>query len=318
MRGAQLEDELVLLAQVQHLAVAAPAQVPDVQIVTIAAVEQDVGHKAVLERLRRAPLAGDQSIVAQMPPEVVGEVLRASVELPLTEHVEGFRVHAEDPAGPFALRGAEGVDEDAVRPAVHRVRAAVVSPRGQLLGFDSLDDLRFADVGLGVDDVEPRGAQTGYHQVAPLGVRVGSVGTQAGAAGVPAEVVQLVTNVGHVELSYNLAVGGGGRVNIHHRQRVRPAFELGIQQGDKGVFLRRRLHSEFRRWIKSRVGSQQRHFSPQVFLRAGPSYVPRKSLSTFFRISIPNDPRRVIASQRHAPAPSKVRPVMEIAGLPAG
>src|SRR3712207_7524957 len=41
----------------------------------------------------RAPLTGDHGIVAQVPPEVVRELLRPAVDLPLPQRLEGVVVH---------------------------------------------------------------------------------------------------------------------------------------------------------------------------------------------------------------------------------
>jgi hypothetical protein len=52
--------------------------------------------------------------VAQVPPEVVGELLRPAVHLPAAKHVEGGVVDQEDPARPLALGIAERADVDAL------------------------------------------------------------------------------------------------------------------------------------------------------------------------------------------------------------
>ncbi len=50
-------------------------------------------------------------------------------------------------------------------------------------------------VGLRIDDVDTGRAQTGYNEVTALGVRVGRIGAEAGAAGVPAKVMQLIAGM---------------------------------------------------------------------------------------------------------------------------
>jgi hypothetical protein len=69
----------------------------------------------------------------------------------------------------------------------------------QLVGLDHLDELRGERVVLDVDHVDPRGRQAGDHEVPALDVRVRSPRAQRARARVPAEVVQLVADVGHVE-----------------------------------------------------------------------------------------------------------------------
>ena len=96
VRRAQLERDLMLLAQVERLHVAPLAQVPEVQAVAVLAVEQQLGLHPGLDHVRRAPLAGDHRVVAEVPPEVVVQVLLAAVDLPAAEHVEGVVVEHED------------------------------------------------------------------------------------------------------------------------------------------------------------------------------------------------------------------------------
>ena len=111
------------------------------QLVAVFPAEQQLGHDAVLDHVRRAPLAGDQRVVAEMPPEIVGEVLRAAVDLPAAEHIEALVVEHEDAAGSVAVRRAERADIDAVRAAMHRVRTRVAGCARELVGLDHLDDL---------------------------------------------------------------------------------------------------------------------------------------------------------------------------------
>ena len=101
--------------------------------------EQHLGHEAVLERVGRAPLAGDHGVVAEVPPEVVGQLLRPAVDLPAAEHVEALVVDQEDAARRLALGVAERADVDALGPAMDGVRPAVAglarrSPRARSPG----------------------------------------------------------------------------------------------------------------------------------------------------------------------------------------
>ena len=125
MGRPQLEGDLVLLAQVERLDVLAAAQVPEVEAMAVLAVEQQLGLHAGLDHLRGAPLAADHRVVAEVPPEVVVQVLVAAVDLPAAEHVEGVVVEHEDAAGTLAVGGAEGADVDAVGSAVDGVPLGV-------------------------------------------------------------------------------------------------------------------------------------------------------------------------------------------------
>src|SRR4029078_8238032 len=103
------------------LQVLALVQIPEMQPPAILTAEQDFRHQTVLEGIRGAPFAGDHGVMAEMPPEIIGELLRSAIHLPLAEHIEAFRVEQEDAAGFFALRIAERVDVNAFRSAMDGV-----------------------------------------------------------------------------------------------------------------------------------------------------------------------------------------------------
>ena len=84
----------------------------------VLAGQQEFRVHTVLDHVRGAPFAGDQSVVAQMPVEVVGEILRPATFLPGPRDVEGLVVQDKDSAGALTVGGAQGIDVDSVRPAV--------------------------------------------------------------------------------------------------------------------------------------------------------------------------------------------------------
>ena len=179
MRGPQLEHQLVLVAEVDGLQVLAGVQVPEVQPAAVLGAEQNLGNEAVLEGIGRAPLARHHGVVPEMPPGVIGEVLRAAIHLPLAQHVEGLVVHQEHAARSLALAVAERRDIDAFRSAVHGVRARVSGPLGHVARLDHLDDGGTSGVGLGVEDVDARGPQARHDEIAPLDMRMRRVGAEA-------------------------------------------------------------------------------------------------------------------------------------------
>ena len=114
-------------------------------------------------------------------------------------------------------------------------------------------------VGLGVDDVDARGAEPRHDQVAPLDVRMRRVRAEHRGAGVPAEVVELVPGVGHLDLADELAVGAGGRVDVDDGDGVGPAIAGGVDADDVGQGLGRGRHCRAWRGVKGRVGSPGGH-----------------------------------------------------------
>src|SRR5262249_42653750 len=156
-----------------------------------------------------APLAGDHRVLGQVPPEVVGQILVATVGLPGAFDVERVVVNDEHAARTVAVRRAERARVDAVWSAVDGVRTAIAGLARQLVGLDHLDQPWLAWIRLRVQHVDARGAQSGHEQVAPLDVRVWGVRAEGRAAGVPAEVVQLVADVRHGRAPDDLTVARG-------------------------------------------------------------------------------------------------------------
>ena len=130
----------------------------------------------------------------EVPPGVVGEVLRAAVLLPAPRDVERVEVEDRDAAGPVGAVGPAQTGEiDAVRAAVQRVRSGVAGLRRELGGVDGLVQRRLRRVGEGVEDVDVRRTQTRQQQEPALQTvhRVALV-RQGAAARVVSDVVQLV------------------------------------------------------------------------------------------------------------------------------
>ena len=53
--------------------------------------QQQLGVNAVLHHVRRAPFGGNHGVVPQVPPEVVCQVLRSSIDLPFALELECIR-----------------------------------------------------------------------------------------------------------------------------------------------------------------------------------------------------------------------------------
>src|SRR5919202_1755974 len=241
------------------------AQVPDVQLVTIAALQEYLGVEPALDHIRRAPLAGDHGVVAQVPPEVVGEVLRSPLYLPSPQGVETLVIHDEDAAGTLPVGSTERAHVDTLRAAVDGVGAAVAGSLVQLVWLYHLDYARLSRVGLGVDDVHARRAQTRDDQIPALYVRVGCVGAKRRAAGVPAEVVQLIAGSRHLHAPDDLTVSLRARIGIEDSERVRAPVTVAVQGCARvqdrhiGKLLSRRMHRHARRGVETWVGSPDRH-----------------------------------------------------------
>src|SRR5215471_8700179 len=104
---------------------AAPAQIPNMKVMTVTTLEQNFRIHSRLNHARRTPLAGDHGVVTQMPEEVVVKILGTALDLPLAEDIKTLRIEDEDTARAFAIGRSQGADEDAVRTAMDRMRAAI-------------------------------------------------------------------------------------------------------------------------------------------------------------------------------------------------
>ena len=78
-----------------------------------------------------------------------------------------------------ALGVTERVDIDPVRSAMRGVQPGVSRLFGNFLRLDHPDDLRFARIGLGVDDMQPRGPEARHDEIAPLDMGMRCIGAQA-------------------------------------------------------------------------------------------------------------------------------------------
>jgi hypothetical protein len=72
----------VLVAEIERLQVPAAPQIPHMHPVSVFLAEQELRHDAPLDHTGRSPLAGEQDIVPEMPPEIVGQLLRSPIDLP--------------------------------------------------------------------------------------------------------------------------------------------------------------------------------------------------------------------------------------------
>src|ERR1700733_14456163 len=100
---------------------AALAQIPHVQLVAIAALEKYLGIYPVPHHVGRAPFAGDDGVQSQVPPKVVGQILRTAVEFPFAQNVEAVVIDHEDAAGTIAVGSAQRARIDSLGAAMDGV-----------------------------------------------------------------------------------------------------------------------------------------------------------------------------------------------------
>ena len=134
------------------------------QLAAVLARRHVAGVEAVLEGVRRAPLAGDERVLARLVPEVVGELELPGVLLPAAGDREVARVERGEAARAVAVGVAEHRDRDDVaRHAVDGVGRAEAELLGDLLALDHALDPRRGGVG-DVEHVDAAGAEAGDDQ----------------------------------------------------------------------------------------------------------------------------------------------------------
>ena len=263
MGRAQFQHHLILLAQIHLLQVAAAAQVPEVYLMAVVAVDDMLQGGAVLEHIRRTPFAGNGHIQPHVPPEIVGHSLRPPIQFPAAQRLKGVVVNPQNAAGQAPVGGADAVQIDGVRAAVDGVQAAVAGARRNHIGLNSLDQLRAVGIRLGVQDIQAGSPQGRHDQKAPFQMGMGGVGAEGGAARVPTEVMQLVPHIGHRQAVDDAAVLRRGRIQIHDGHGIRLA--VGVQHGHIAQPFRRRFLGQAGRRVKGRVGSKQGHQATPLF-----------------------------------------------------
>src|SRR5947207_209504 len=231
----------------------AATQIPDMHLMSIFAGEEKIRLQSVFDHLRRAPFATQQRIETQMPPEIVMQKLWAPIHLPLTQDFERLTIEHENTARTVAIGGSESANVNAFRPAVNRMRTRIVSASKNFFRLDHFHDLRFSRIGLDVDNVNARRANSRHNKVTALDVGVGRIGAKRRTARVPPEMMQFITKLRHLDLADLSAIATRARINVDYQKGV-VEFACGrIKRRYERIFLRRPSHGQPRRRIKRRV-----------------------------------------------------------------
>src|SRR5580704_6936325 len=134
-----------------------------------------------------------------MPPEIVREVLRPSLDFPRADNVEGIAVHHENSARAVATSVAKRTDVDRIRAAVNGMGARVARALYQLFRLDDAHDPRLRWIGFCVNDVYARRPKARHDQKSAFDVGMRRERAQCGAACVPTKMVEFVAGVGKLD-----------------------------------------------------------------------------------------------------------------------
>src|SRR4029078_823976 len=115
-----------------------------------------------------------------------------------------------------------------------------------LFGLDHLHDLRPPGVRLGVQDVEPRRPDSGYDELASFHMRVRRWRAKTRAAGIPAEVVQLIIAPWKLRLPDESPILGRTRIEVNHSHGIALSILAGVEQSDICEAFWRSLHRHAR------------------------------------------------------------------------
>ena len=191
-------------------------EIPEMQAAAVLQVAHLLQVEARHEGVRRGPLGGHHHVVARLVPEVIAEGDVAHGVFPPPDDLEVL-VEVEITPRRLALRITQERNDDLGSQAMHRVRAGQVRSGLDLGPFNHLVQARRTRVGGGVDDMDVVRPHPRHQQI--FARHRGIVMT--GRTGVPAHVVQLVPDPGHLEPVDHPGIGRAVRIRVHRRQVVR-------------------------------------------------------------------------------------------------
>src|SRR5579862_6080540 len=134
---------------------AALVQIPNMNLVTVLASQQQLRVKAIFHHVRSAPFGRNHRVVSEVPPEIVSELLWATILFPRPFQLKRVRVHQENASRAVSASRSESASVDVVRPAMKGVRRRVAGLLDELFGLDHLHNFRLLWIRLRIQDVNP-------------------------------------------------------------------------------------------------------------------------------------------------------------------
>src|SRR5258705_9459119 len=210
-------------AEIDCLDISSSTEIPEVDPMAIFVGEQILRHDPVLELRWQRPLARYHVVARQVPPEVIVQGLRTTIDLPAPEDIECLAVHDEDAGrsiGTILATATESADVNALWSAVNSMGPRVAGLFKDLLRFDYFVNLRLGGIRFRIHDINSRGTHPWNYEVAPFEERMPRERRQRRRAGVPAEMVKLVTLVGHHHRVNHLTESRRARLYVDDCERV--------------------------------------------------------------------------------------------------
>ncbi len=91
-----------------------------------------------------------------MPPEIVGQFLRSTIDFPAAQHIEVIVIDKENSTWPSPIGCAQRADVNTFRTAVDRMWSGIPSTPKDILRFDSFNDLEVSRIRFRIDNVNAR------------------------------------------------------------------------------------------------------------------------------------------------------------------
>ena len=117
-------------------------------------------------------------------------------------------------------------------PQCNCVRTGVAGAGENFFRLNDLNDLKLLRIRLSVNDMDAGRTQSRDNQEAPFKVGVRSIRAQGRTAGVPAEVMQFVADVGEIQAADHAAVRGRGWINVDDEHGVAARFVVWRESRD--------------------------------------------------------------------------------------
>ena len=88
MRRAQFQNHLMFFTEINRLLVLPLSKVPNVQLVTVTTGKQMFRIEPVLQFVWDTPFTTNQCVVPQMPPEIISQFLRSTIDFPTPQQLK--------------------------------------------------------------------------------------------------------------------------------------------------------------------------------------------------------------------------------------
>src|SRR5215467_14736447 len=116
-------------------------QVPDMNLVTVLAGQQQLWIDAIFYHIRSAPFGRNHRVVSQVPPQIVSQLLWAAILFPRPLQLKRVRIHQENASRAVSASRSECAPVDGVRSTMKCMRRRVAGLLYELVRLNHLHTL---------------------------------------------------------------------------------------------------------------------------------------------------------------------------------